>query len=392
MKYNFDEIIDRRGTDAVKIEALKTVFGRDDLIPLWVADMDFRTPLFVIDALRERLDHEILGYTMKSESWFTSIIKWLGERHDWKISAGELIYTPGIVAGLAMVINCYTEEGDKIMVQPPVYHPFFHLTERNNREVVFNPLILEDGQYRMDMKRFEEDIKGCKLFILCNPHNPGGRVWNKDELVEVARICHKNGTIVVSDEIHADLTLPPNKHHSFATVSEKAENNSIVFMSPSKAFNMPGLSSSYCIIKNEGLHQKFQDYVNAHESDMGHLFAFIGVAAAYSNGTEWLDQMLAYVQGNIDYTDDFFKKHMPLIKVIRPQASYLVFLDCRELNLSQEELVCLFVEEAHLALNDGEMFGKEGKGFMRLNVGTSRAVLRQAFLQLNSAYSLLIKR
>lgn len=389
MKYNFDEIIDRRNTDAVKVEALQKVWGRTDLIPLWVADMDFRTPLFIIDALRNRLDHEILGYTTKAESWYTSIINWLDKRHGWKVSAGEITYTPGIVAGLAMVINSFTEKGDKVMIQPPVYHPFFLVPEHNHRKVIYNPLVLENGQYHMDMERFKEDIKGCKLFILCNPHNPGGRVWTEEELAEVARICRENNTIVVSDEIHADLTLPPHVHTTFANVSEGAAQNSIVFMSPSKAFNIPGLSSSYCIIKNKALREKFQTYASANEMDQGHLFAFIGVAAAYGNGTEWLDQMLDYVQGNIDYTDDFFRKHMPCIKVIRPQASYLIFLDCRELNLPQDELVRLFVEGAHLALNDGTMFGKEGTGFMRLNVATPRAVLRQAFLQLHTAYESL---
>ena len=386
MKYNFDEIIDRRNTDAVKVDALDKIWGRNDLIPLWVADMDFRTPPFVIDALRKRLEHEILGYTVKSENWHTSIIHWLQDRHDWKVSAHELTFTSGIVSGLAMAIQCFTKVGDKVLVQPPVYHPFFLMAQQNNREVVYSPLILENGQYRMDMERFKEDIKGCKLFILCNPHNPGGRVWDKEELVEVARICHENHVIIISDEIHADLTLPPHVHQPFATVSKEAENHSIVFMSPSKAFNMPGLFSSYCIIKNVELREKFQAHINASASGEGHLFAFIGVAAAYSHGTEWLDQLLTYIQGNIDYTDDYFQKHMPRIRVIRPQASYLVFLDCRELGLSQEELVRLFVDRAHLALNDGAMFGKEGTGFMRLNVGTPRAVLRQAFLQLQSAY------
>jgi len=389
MKYNFDEIIDRRGTDAVKIDGIKKYWGRTDLIPLWVADMDFRTPLFVIDALRARLDHEILGYPIKPESWYTAIINWLKARHDWKVSASELFFTPGVVAGLTMVIHSFTKKGDKVMVQPPVYHPFFLLTERNHREVVYSPLKLEDGQYHMDMERFREDIKGCKLFILCNPHNPGGRVWTKEELAEVARICYENGTIVVSDEIHADLTLPPHKHYAFPEVCEEAEKNSIVFMSPSKAFNMPGLFSAYCIIKNRTIREKFQEYLTANESEQGSIFAFVGVTAAYSNGTEWLDQLLEYIQGNIDYTDDFFKMHMPRIKVIRPQASYLIYLDCRDLGLPQDELVRLFVEGAHLALNDGAMFGKEGEGFMRLNIGTPRAVLRQAFLQLHTAYNRL---
>ena len=389
MKYNFDEIIDRRETDAVKIDGIKKYWGREDLIPLWVADMDFRTPLFVIDALRTRLEHEVLGYPVRPASWHKSIIAWTKNRHGWQVSADELFFSPGVVAGLATALHAFTKRGDKVMVQPPVYHPFFLLAERNEREVVYSPLVLADGQYRMDMERFKEDIKDCCLFILCNPHNPGGRVWNEDELAEVARICYENGTIVISDEIHADLTLPPYRHHTFAAVSEEAAKNSIVFMSPSKAFNMPGLFSAYCIIKDKDLRERYRKYVSANESEQGSILAYAGVAAAYSHGTEWLDQMLAYVQDNIDYTDEFFKQHMPRIKVIRPQASYLIFLDCRDMGLTQEELVRLFVDDAHLALNDGAMFGKEGTGFMRLNVGTPRAVLRQAFLQLHSAYLLL---
>ncbi|NDV65965.1 MalY/PatB family protein [Bacteroides sp. 224] len=386
MKYNFDEIIDRSHTDAVKVEALAERWGRTDLIPLWVADMDFRTAPFVVDAIKKRLENEILGYTIKSKDWYVSIINWLKERYDWKISANMLTYTPGIVTGLGLAIQCFTQPGDKVMVQPPVYHPFFLVTEHNHREVVWNPLILEDGQYRMDMENFRKQIKGCKLFILCNPHNPGGRVWTKEELEEVAHICYENNVLVVSDEIHADLTLAPYVHHPFANVSEEARNNSIVFMSPSKAFNMPGLSSSYCIIENEALRAKFQEYVAAAELDSGHLFAFITVAAAYSNGTEWLDQMLAYVSANIDYLESFLKEYTPKIKMIRPQASYLVFMDCRELGLSQPDLIKFFEDGAHLALNEGAMFGKEGAGFMRINVATPRSVLERALNQLREAY------
>jgi cystathionine beta-lyase len=391
MKYNFNEIIDRRGTGCLKVDGLKDIWGRTDLIPLWVADMDFRTPSFIIDALRERLDHEILGYPIKPESWYASIIRWLGSRHGWEVSAHELAFSPGVVSGLSMLIHCFTKKGDKVMVQPPVYHPFFLLTERNGRDVVFSPLLLENGQYRMDMKRFREDVKGCKLFILCNPHNPGGRVWTKEELAEVAKVCHESGTIVVSDEIHADLTLPPYKHHPFPTVCREAEENAIVLMSPSKTFNIPGLFGAYCIIKDKEIREKYREYAAANESEQGNIFAFTGTAAAYgsSEGTEWINRLLAYIQGNIDYTDYFFKKNMPLIQVIRPQASYLIFLDCRRLELPQDELVRLFVEGARLALNDGALFGKEGAGFMRLNAGTSRATLQQAFLQLQTAYDLL---
>lgn len=385
MNYNFDETIDRRHTDAVKIDAIPAIWGRNDLIPLWVADMDFRTPSFIIDAIRNRLNNEVLGYTMTPESWYTSIINWVRNRFNWKIKAEMLSFTPGIVTGLALAIQCFTRPGDKVMVQPPVYHPFFLMSQKNNREVVFSPLVLENGQYQMNMEQFKADIKGCKMFILCNPHNPGGRVWPKETLMEVARICYENNVLVVSDEIHADLTLPPHVHHPFATVCEEARLNSLTFMSPSKAFNMAGLSSSYCIIENEERHKTFQNYMEAAELGQGNIFSFISVAAAYSNGTDWLNQMLTYIQGNIDYADTFLKENIPAIKVIRPQASYLVFLDCRELGMTQEELVHFFVDGAHLALNDGTLFGKEGTGFMRLNVGCPRSVLNKALEQLKEA-------
>ncbi len=385
MKYNFDEIIDRRGTESVKWDAVSERWGRNDLLPMWVADMDFRTPPFVMEALRKRLEHEVLGYTFACEEWYTSIINWLQNRHGWKVKREELTFMPGIVRGLAFAIQCFTEKGDKVMVMPPVYHPFFLVTEKNKREVVYSPLVLRDGQYYIDFDRFRKDIQGCKLLILSNPHNPGGRVWTREELEQIAEICYESKTLVISDEIHADLTLPPYQHITFALVSEKARQNSLVFMSPSKAFNMPGLASSYCIIENKEICRCFQEYMEASELSEGHLFAYLSVAAAYSNGTEWLDQVLAYIQSNIDFTDAFLSEYIPDIKIIRPQASYLVFLDCRTLGLNQKELVDLFVDGAHLALNDGTMFGKEGEGFMRLNVACPRSVLEKALKQLKEA-------
>ncbi|WP_322933121.1 MalY/PatB family protein [Bacteroides sp. CG01] len=385
MKYNFDEIIDRRGTESVKWDAVSERWGRNDLLPMWVADMDFRTPPFVMEALRKRLEHEVLGYTFACEEWYTSIINWLQNRHGWKVKREELTFMPGIVRGLAFAIQCFTEKGDKVMVMPPVYHPFFLVTEKNKREVVYSPLVLRDGQYYIDFDRFRKDIQGCKLLILSNPHNPGGRVWTREELEQIAEICYESKTLVISDEIHADLTLPPYQHITFALVSEKARQNSLVFMSPSKAFNMPGLASSYCIIENKEICRCFQEYMEASELSEGHLFAYLSVAAAYSNGTEWLDQVLAYIQSNIDFTDAFLSEYIPDIKMIRPQASYLVFLDCRTLGLNQKELVDLFVDGAHLALNDGTMFGKEGEGFMRLNVACPRSVLKKALKQLKEA-------
>ena len=386
MKYDFDKVIDRNGTAAVKLEEAKEVWGRADLIPLWVADMDFGTAPFIVDAIRKRCECEVLGYTGKPDSYYRAIINWVKQRYDLDVTKEMINFVPGIVPGIGMAMNSFTRPGDKVMIQPPVYHPFAWVTTRNERTLVTNPLKWENGMYRMDLDAFREQVKGCKLFILCNPHNPGGVVWTEDELRTVAEICYEEKVLVFSDEIHADLTLPPYKHRPFATISEKAKMNSVTFMSPSKAFNMPGLAASHAIIFNEDLRARFRKFMDAGELDMGHVFAFLSVEAAYTHGTEWLDQCLAYIQGNIDYVDNFLKTHAPRIKAIRPQASYLVWLDCRELGLNQEALNDFFADKAHLALNDGTMFGKEGTGYMRLNVASPRSVIEQAMKQLAEAY------
>ena len=327
MIYNFDEIIDRRGTDSVKWDGTVSRWKRDDLLPMWVADMDFRTPPFVINALKKRLEHEVLGYTFACEDWSQSIINWLKNHHQWEITSEMLTFMPGIVRGLAFAIHCFTEKHDKVMVMSPVYHPFFLVTEKCEREVVYHSLQLIDEQYQIDFNQFEKDVKACKLLILSNPHNPGGRVWSRQELEKIAEICYKNQTLVISDEIHADLTLPPYHHTPYATVSEYAKQNSLVFMSPSKAFNMPGLASSFAIIENETLRANFQQFMEAGEFSEGHLFAYLSVAAAYKEGSEWLSQVLNYIQANIDFTEHFLKSQIPSIQMIRPQASYLIFLD-----------------------------------------------------------------
>ena len=385
MQYNFDEVIDRRGTDALKIDAIPSIWGRDDLLPLWVADMDFATPPFIIDELRHRLDHEILGYTVRTPRWASSIVAWQQSRYGWTIQPEWLNFVPGIVPGIAFVISCFTHPGDTILIQPPVYHPYIHVPQNLGRVLRENTLDLVDGQYQIDFERFEQDVRGCKLFLLCHPHNPGGRVWSAEELRRMAEICHREGVIVVSDEIHADLTLPPYHHVPFASVSTEAAECSITLMSPSKAFNMAGLTSSYSIISNEALRENFHQHLEHSELNLGHVFAFNSVAAAYSHGTEWLDQMLAYVQGNIDYVEQFLASELPQVSMIRPQASYLVFLDFRGLGLSVKALNELFVDKAHLALNDGAMFGKEGAGFMRLNVASPRSIIAEAMRRLKES-------
>lgn len=388
MPYDFDEIIDRRGTGALKYEALLPRWGRDDLLPLWVADMDFKTPPFIMEALRRRCEHELLGYTVKPPAFFQAIRDWVGRRHGWQVETGQIGFAPGIVPGISSAIQCFTRPGDGIMIQPPVYHPFAMIIRENGRQIVNNPLVLENGRYHMDFDHMRKAIRGCSMFILCNPHNPGGRVWSREELEQVADICAENGTLVISDEIHADLTLPGYRHVTFATVSGKARMNSVTYMAASKAFNVPGLASSYLICQNPDLFEQYQNFVNGRELAEGHVFAYEGLISAYTNpaGEEWLRQALEYIQENIRYLDGELRRRTPKIKALIPDASYLVFLDCRELDLSRKELADFFVNGARLALNDGSIFGQEGEGFMRLNAGCPRSVLKQALNQLEEAY------
>ncbi len=389
MKYNFDEIIPRKNSDCLKYDKLQEMFGTDDALSMWIADMDFRTPPFVIEALRRRLDHEVLGYTFCSPKWKPAIQNWVSRHYGWDVKEEEIGFVGGIVPAISFAVQCFTAPGDKILIQPPVYHPYHHVVKDLGRTLVYNPLRLVDGQYEIDFEDFENKIVGCKLFLLCNPHNPGGRVWNADELVRMADICAKNGVIVISDEIHCDMALTGYKHTVFATVSEAAAQNSVTLMAASKTFNIAGLKSSYHIIQNEALRKQYSEYLTRSELDTAHLFATTAVAVAYNEGDEWLAQMLQYVEENIAFLDKYLKENMPKISFIRPQASYLVFLDARELGMPQEGLVEFFLKEAKVAMNDGTMFGQEGAGFMRMNLGCPRATLEQALKQIKTAYDRL---
>ena len=385
MDYNFDEVVCRKHTDALKLEALAPRWGRTDLLPMWVADMDFKTPPFIVEVMKKRMECEIFGYTAKPESWYEAIINWQARRHQWTIAKEMISFVPGVVPALAMAVQAFTERGEKVMIQQPVYNPFAQVIRNNHRELVNCPLELKDGQYHINFEVFEEKIKGCKLFLFCHPHNPSGRVWTREELQKVATICAQNNVIVVADEIHADLTLPPYQHIPFATVSEEAAQNSVVFASPSKAFNMAGLATSYAVIANPTLRRRFESYVEGNELAAGNVFAFNTVVAAYNKGEEWLQQMLKYVQGNVDEVIHYIEKYIPQLKVIVPQASYLVFIDFSALQLSQKEIVALCTDKAHLALNDGAIYGEEGKGYMRINVACPRSVVKQALIQLKEA-------
>ncbi|MDR3652018.1 MAG: PatB family C-S lyase [Paludibacter sp.] len=386
MRYNFDEIIDRRNTSAVKIERCKALYGTEDVLPLWVADMDFRTPDFIFEAIRERCEHPILGYSMPPKEFYPTIINWIEEHHQWEVKRPWIGFIPGIVPGLSFSIQALTNIGDEVIVQPPVYYPFFHVIKNNNRIIIDSPLKTSNGKFEMDFDNLERIITPkTKLFILCNPHNPGGRVWDFETLKRLAEICNMHNIIVVSDEIHADMVLGNNKHIPFATVSESAAQISVTFMAPSKTFNMPGLISSSYIIPNEDIRKQFVDFLEASELNGGNIFAYAATVAAYQKGNEWRKQMLKYVQGNIDFVVNFLETNIPQIKPMIPQASFLVWLNCKELGMETDNLFDFFIQKAGLGLNKGTVFGQGGEYHLRLNVACPRSVLEKAMKQLHLA-------
>lgn len=390
-KYNFDKIIDRHGTGALAVDVLNERYGRPDLTPMWVADMNFETPEFITDALRRRLDHSLYGYTDMPADFWPTVIKWIADHHQWNVDSEWMRFIPGIVKGIGFVVNVFCKPDEKVIIQPPVYHPFRLTPLGNKRQVVMNPLIMnEDGSYSMDFEGLANvaDEK-CRVLILANPHNPAGIVWDVDTLSRLADFCWERGIIVISDEIHCDMAHKGFKHHPFASVSERAAQCSITFGAPSKTFNIAGIVSSYCVVPNEELRRPFFEWLDANELSEPTIFSPIATIAAFQNGEEWRQQMLEYVEANIDFVDNFLKTRIPQIKALRPQASFLIWLNCRDLNLDHDALNRLFVDGARLALNDGEMFGEEGRGFMRMNIASPRAVLQDAMERLEKAVKAL---
>lgn len=381
-KYNFDAVIDRRGTGAMKFDQLGQLFGRADITPLWIADMDFAVCPEISEAMARRVAHPVYGYSEAGEGYWESICDWLESRHGFRPQREELAFVPGVVRGIAYAINFFTRPGDKVVIQPPVYHPFRLVAQGNGRIVLENPLVATDSgvHYEMDLAHLEHlfATEQPKMMILCNPHNPVGIQWDADTLREVARLARKYGVTVISDEIHGDLMLYGRAHVPFASVSEDAAAVSVSFGAPSKTFNIAGLVSSWMIVRNPELRKPFYHWMEVNEFSSPFFSATIGAEAAYRNGAEWLDELIPYLEGNIEAVEKYFAENIPAIKPIRPQASFLIWLDCRELGLEQAELVDMFVNKAHLALNNGEMFGSQGRGYMRLNIGMPRAELLKA--------------
>lgn len=391
--YDFDKIIDRRGSNCIKYDTLDSHFGRSDLSALWVADMDFETPDFIVAALRARLDHPVLGYPYAGEDYAAMLASWVEDLHSWKLSPEHICFIPGIVKGIAVAERALLSPGDKVIIQEPVYHPFRHTAEACGFEVVNNslkPVYDEDGfllRYEMDLDALEEQIDDrCRMLVLSNPHNPCGVCFSKESLQRLAHICASRGIVVISDEIHAEMILGGRRHVPFASVSEEAASCAITFMAPSKTFNIAGVVSSYCIIENDELREKYFSYVSSIEIDFPNIFSTIATRAAYSEaGKQWRLQMLSYVEKNVDFVQQWLLDHLPQVHAVRPDASFLVWLDCRKLGLSQKELVNLFIDKAGLALNDGSQFGSEGVGYMRLNVGCPRRILQEALESLEKA-------
>ncbi|MGN1263591.1 MAG: MalY/PatB family protein [Prevotella sp.] len=386
-KFDFDKLVERRGTGALKTDALQERYGDAGLLPLWVADMDFEVAPCITEAMMRRMSHPVFGYTVTPDTMWQSVRQWLFSHHGWRVEREWLTFVPGIVKGIGMAINVFVAPDEKVIIQPPVYHPFRLTAQGDGRTVVMNRVReTPDGSYEMDFDNLEAVTDGkCRLLVLSNPHNPGGVMWSADTLRRLAAFCHERGIIVLSDEIHCDIALWGNRHVPFATVSDEAAACSITFGAPSKTFNIAGIVSSYAIVPDEGLRSRLFSWMTANELDEPTLFAPIATEAAFTYGEPWRREMVAYVEDNIRYVEDFCREHLPEIKPWRPQASFLVWLDCRALGLAHDALVSLFVKTARLALNDGEMFGEEGAGFMRLNVGCPRSVVEEALRRLEKA-------
>jgi len=384
--WNFDEIINREGTDCIKYDWRKDVFGKADVIPMWVADMDFRTPSFVTDAIAERLKHEILGYSFRSDSYFDAFISWVSALHEWNIRREWIEFSPGVVPALNMCTLAYTNAGDEIIIQPPVYTPFHGAVKDHGRKLLFNNLKETAGGWVMDFEGLRKIITpATRMIIISNPHNPVGRAWQHAELAELVDICYSNGIVILSDEIHSDLVLPGNVHVPLASLSDRAAAITVTCMAPSKTFNLAGLSTSSMIIPDAGLREKYRNVLVGLHLHLGNIFGNVASEAAYSSGSKWLSEMIRYVQGNVDLVIDYCHAHLPRIKPVRPEATYMMWLDCRQMGLTGKELHRFFIEKAGVGMNEGSAFGPGGEGFMRINLACPRSVVEKALKQIEWA-------
>ncbi len=384
--FGFDRIIDRRGTHSYKYDAPEKVFGTTDVLPVWVADMDFAVPPAVTEAIRRRAEHPVYGYTFRPESYYESIVRWIKKRHRWHIEKEWIQFSPGVVPALNLIVQGFTEPGDGVILQSPVYHPFFYAINLNRRTLVNNPLVQRgDGSYTMDFDDLKKKARQAKLLLLSSPHNPVGRSWSEAELRQLGEICMENDLLIVSDEIHGDLTLPGHRHTPLASLSEEIAARTFTCMAPSKTFNLAGLSTSSVIIPDPELRQRYDDLMESLHIKGGNLFGITASEAAYNHGEEWLDAMLQYVQGNVDYVRAFLQEHLPEIRLTPIEATYLLWLDFRHTGLKNEEVHDFLVHRARVGGNDGAMYGPGGEGFERINVACPRSIVEEVFTRIHHA-------
>ncbi|WP_332698062.1 MalY/PatB family protein [Halalkalibacter lacteus] len=387
MSKRFDEVIERRGTNSMKWDMTKQRFGNEDLLPMWVADMDFRAPQEVLDSLHATVEHGIFGYTAHSKSVDKAVQSWLKRRYKWEIQANSLIYTSGIVPTISFIIQAFTEPGDQVIIQTPVYYPFYDVVKKNNRELVKNPLAFDGDHYDMDFEQLESAItEKTKMIVLCHPHNPVGRVWKREELEQLAAICEKHDLLLVSDEIHADLLFKGHKHIPFASINEDAASRTFTCLAPSKTFNLAGIQTSYVVVENEQLRVKLANHLSNSFANSVSSFAEVATEAAYTHGEAWLEELMDYVEKNYEFVRQYVTEHMPKLRVMDSEGTYLLWLECSKLPFTPSERKKWLVEEAGVALNHGPIFGEEGKSFERINLACPRATLQEGLDRIKEAY------
>lgn len=388
--YDFDEIIPRKNTNSMKWDKLEEVYQREDLLPMWVADMDFLVAPQITSALEKRIKHGIYGYTFCSDDYYASVINWMKDRHDFNIKKEWIVFTPGVVPAVSYAIRAFTDIGDSVIVQSPVYHPFYNSIKDNKRNIVTNPLIYKDGRYQMDYDDLERKIDSkTKLLILCSPHNPVGRVWTKEELSKLAEICLKNNIKIISDEIHFDIVYKDSKHTVLANISDEIMDNSIICTAPSKTFNIAGIQVSNIIIPNEKMRQRYVKELEVDHIGSPNSIAETVLIAAYNDSKDWLDSAVDYIEKNKDYFINYVNREIPQLKVIKPEGTYLLWVDCSGLGMDRDELRDFFVNKCKIAFNHGEMFGEEGKLFQRVNIACPLAIIEEALYKIKEAVNSL---
>lgn len=386
MKFNFDKIIDRTNNFSAKWSEMNKNFGTNNLLPMWVADMDFLTAPCVMEALKDRLEQGIFGYTTRPSSYNESIVNWLDNRFSWKINQEWLMFSPAVITSISLLIQNLTQKNDKIMIQEPVYSPFHNIVESNERNLVISPLVkLDDGSYVMDYEDIEAKIKDVKVFILCNPHNPVGRVWTREELTRLGEICLKHNVLIISDEIHSDIILKNHKHTPFASISKEFRENTITCMAPTKTFNLAGLQSSFLVISNPYYYEVMDKAFSILDIKRNNAFSLVATEAAYNYGEDWLYELIKYIEDNVDFAIDYIKNHMPQLKVKKPEGTYLLWVDFSNLNVGKKDLKNALINKGRIALSDGSSFGIGGDGYYRINLACPRSMVLEGLKRIEFA-------